>query len=306
MLQLNHVLNALRQLFRRADYRHGLAGNGVQLCKNLLGRQPALVLERLEKFGLNGVHLRGIRCRKLAATRKGRRVFTGHRALHHHLRGGGGHAIGAKQTSGTLARGIQPRHSGGAVRINADTALKIMGRGLDNQRAIRLEDFHNIRVDTGFQRRQILVQLLQNFLGMQIQRIIQPSLPGAAARLYLGVQGIGQQHLVPFAVQRQPLHAFGQIAIREGFAILVHHPAIAGGEQDIGQDISLIHGRPGDHRGAEGNHLHIHRFGPGAHGGGLSLSAQIGRTAIFVKNIVRAACSQHHRAGLYRKELAGV
>ena len=163
------------------------------------------------------------------------------------------------------------------------------------QSASRLKDFHDIRIDTRFQRRQVCVKLLKDFLWIQIKVEVYAAGARALSSVDFTLNGVRQKHLVPFAVQRQTLHLFGEIFVCKGFSILVAQIAIAGRKEDIRQDIAAVHRWIQRNCRTEGYHFHVNKLRAGAQRSGLSFAAQIGRAAVDRENIVRAACRKDDR-----------
>lgn len=128
----------------------------------------------------------------------------------------------------TLACSIQAGELGAHVDSDPDTAFKIVGGGLNGDRPPGGKDFHNIGIDPGGQRRQIMIQLVHNFLRMVGQREVYAAIFCAAIRQNLRLDGIGQQHLVPFGVQCKLLHLGGKVTAGKGFAKFVEQAAISG------------------------------------------------------------------------------
>ena len=278
----------LFQFFAAADHGQAAACDMLNFCFERTGLRAAAA-KRMEQLRFNcGERIAG--CGGQAGfARVGAGAAACTRALDKHFRCRSGNTVGAEHPAGAFTGRIESAHGGFHIGVYVDTAFKIMRRRRDRQSAARLKNFHNVRIDARFQRRQVCVQLLKDFLWIQVKIKVNT----AGARAFFSVDftlnGVGQKHLVPFAVQGQTLHLFGEIFLCKGFSVLVSQIAIACRKEDIRQDIAAVHRWVQRNRRAEGHHFHVNQLRAGAQCSGLSFAAQVGRTAVYRENIVRAA-----------------
>ena len=113
------------------------------------------------------------------------------------------HAVGAKHAAGAFTGSKQAGNRGRHVRVDADTALEIVGKRSDGNGVILEKEFHDIVVNAGGEARKITVQFFFQLVRQKREREIHTAVLVSASAVDLLLQRVGQQHLIPFGIERK-------------------------------------------------------------------------------------------------------
>ena len=169
-----------------------------------------------------------------------------------------------------------------------------MGERRAGHAAAVVENFHNVVIHALGEARQVVVKLFLKLARFEVELIVNAAEAVAAARVYLFLQSVGKQHLVPFRVERESLNVGGKVALRKRLAEFIDECAVADGVHNIGKDVALIHRRGKYDGGAVRDHLHVDELGSGAQRRGRPLAAAVRRAACISEDAVAAAGGDNH------------